>query len=87
MKNDSAAQIVMLRNAMGFGQDAFVTEIQEVLPEIIKICGDREGTLCYNLTMVHETLVRGKISYLLDYHMKNRDPKDCLILAMEGNKG
>jgi 16S rRNA (cytidine1402-2'-O)-methyltransferase len=87
MKDDPAAQIVMLRNAMGFGQDAFVAEIQEVLPEIIKICGDREATLCYNLTMVHETLVRGKISYLLEYHMKHRDPKDYLILAMEGSRG
>lgn len=87
MKYDPAAQIVMLRNAMGFGHDAFVTEIEEVLPEIIKICGDRQATLCYNLTMVHETLVRGKISYLLEYHMKHRDPKDYLILAMEGYRG
>ena len=84
MKEDRTAQIVMLRNAMGFGHDAFVSEIPEVFQEIIKICGDRQGTLCYNLTMRHETIVRGNISYLLEYHMKHRDPKDYLILVMEG---
>ena len=87
MKYDSAAQIIMLRNAMGFGHDAFVSEIPDVFPEIIKICGDRQATLCYNLTMAHETIIRGNISYLLEYHMKHRDPKDYLILAMEGYRG
>jgi len=68
---------------MGFGEDAFVTEIPEVFPEIIKICGDRQATLCYNLTMANETIVRGKISYLLEYHMKHRDVKQHIILVID----
>lgn len=86
MKWDTSAQIVMLRNSMGFGEDAFVSEIPEVFQEIIKICGDREATLCYDLTKSNETIVRGNISYLLQYHMKHRNVKQHVMLVMEGYK-
>jgi 16S rRNA (cytidine1402-2'-O)-methyltransferase len=84
IKDSSAAEVFMLRNSIGFGEDAFVREIEEVLPEIIQICGDKRATLCYNLTMDNEMIVRGKISYLLDYHMKHRDVKQHIILVIEG---
>lgn len=86
MKRDTSAQIVMLRNSIGFGEDAFVSEIPEVFQEIIKICGDREATLCYDLTKSNETIVRGNISYLLQYHMKHRNVKQHVMLVMEGYK-
>jgi 16S rRNA (cytidine1402-2'-O)-methyltransferase len=87
MKDDPAAQIMMLRNSIGFGHDAFVEEIEEVFPEIIKICGDRQATLCYDLTKSNENIVMGKISYLLEYHMKHRDVRQHVMLVMEGCHG
>ena len=87
LKDDYGAQIIMLRNSIGFGEDAFVQEIEEVLPEIIKICGDRQATLCYDLTKSNENIVMGNISYLLEYHMKHRDVKHHVMLVMEGSYG
>jgi 16S rRNA (cytidine1402-2'-O)-methyltransferase len=84
MKDSPIAQVIMLRNSIGFGEDAFVREIEEVLSEIIQICGDKRATLCYNLTMDNEMIVRGKMSYLLDYHMKHRNVKQHIILVIEG---
>lgn len=84
MRDDTSAQIAMLRNSIGFGEDAFVSEIPEVFKEIIEICGDREATLCYDLTKSNENIVRGNMSYLLEYHMKHRDVKQHVMLVMEG---
>lgn len=84
MRDDTSAQIVMLRNSIGFGDDAFVPEIPEVFKEIIEICGDRQATLCYDLTKSNENIVRGNMSYLLEYHMKHRDVKQHVMLVMEG---
>ena len=61
MRGDPSAQIVMLRNAI---DTDFTKEVEEVFPELIKICGDREATLCYNLTKDNGTTIRGRLSYL-----------------------
>lgn len=81
MKLDPTAQVFMLRNAIGTG---FAGEVEEVFPEIIKICGDRRATLCYNLTMSNETIVRGNISYLLEYYQTHKDLKDHVMMVIEG---
>lgn len=81
IKNDTAAQIFMIRNAI---DTDFTTEVEEVFPEIIKICGDRQATLCYNLTMANETIVRGKISHLLEYHLKHRKLEYHVMMVIEG---
>jgi 16S rRNA C1402 (ribose-2'-O) methylase RsmI len=70
LKDHSMAHVFMLRNAIS--PTEFLPEIEEVLSEIIEIWGDRQATLCINLTIDDETVVRGKISYLLEYILKHR---------------
>ena len=82
LKNYSTAQVFMLRNAIS--PTEFLPEIEEVFPEIIEIWGDREATLCINLTMDNETVVRGKISYLLEYILKHRKTEDKIMIVIDG---
>jgi 16S rRNA (cytidine1402-2'-O)-methyltransferase len=76
------ANVFMLRNAIS--PTEFLPEIEEVFPEIIQIWGDRRATLCINLTMSNETVVRGKISYLLEYILKHRKTEDKIMIVIEG---
>jgi len=83
LKDHSTAHVFMLRNAISSTE--FLPEIEEVFPEIIEIWGDRKATLCINLTMSNETVVRGKISYLLEYILKHRKTADKIMIVIEGN--
>jgi 16S rRNA (cytidine1402-2'-O)-methyltransferase len=82
LKDYSTAHVFMLRNAIS--PKEFLPEIEEVFPEIIEIWGDREATLCINLTIDNETVVRGKISYLLEYILKHRTTKDKIMIVIKG---
>ena len=82
LKDHSTAQVFMLRNAIS--PTEFLPEIEEVFPEIIEIWGDRQATLCINLTMGNETVVKGKISYLLEYILKHRKTQDKIMIVIEG---
>lgn len=82
LKDHSTAHVFMLRNAIS--PTEFLPEIEEVFPEIIEIWGDRRATLCINLTMGNETVVRGKISYLLEYILKHRKTEDKIMVVIEG---
>jgi 16S rRNA (cytidine1402-2'-O)-methyltransferase len=83
LKDSKLAQTFMLRNAIS--PTEFLPEIEEVFPEIITSWGDRGATLCINLTMSNETVVRGKISYLLEYILKHRKTEDMMMIVIEGN--
>lgn len=82
LKDQPGPFIFMLRNAWR----EFLPEILDVLEEMQNIWGDRNGVLCYNLTTDKETFIRGKLSYLRDYHLKNRDEKDQVMLVCDGLK-
>jgi 16S rRNA (cytidine1402-2'-O)-methyltransferase len=82
LEDNPYAHVFMLRNAISPRE--FLPEIEEVFPEIIEIWGDREANLCINLTMDNETIVRGKISYLLEYILKHRKTEDKIMIVIEG---
>jgi 16S rRNA (cytidine1402-2'-O)-methyltransferase len=82
LKESNLAQVFVLRNAISSTE--FLPEIEDVFPEIIQIWGDREATLCINLTMSNENVVRGKISYILEYILKHRSPYDKMMIVIEG---
>jgi len=78
--NEKLPMVFMLRNAWL----NFLEEIPEVLDELQENWGDRNGVLCYNLTTNRETFIRGKLSYLKEYHMTNRSESDQAMLVVDG---
>ena len=80
LRDQEGPFIFMLRNAW----DDFLPEILEVLEELENILGDRNGVLCYNLTTDKEKFIRGKFSYLRDYHINNRKTSDKVMLVFDG---
>jgi len=80
LSNERHPMILMLRNAW----NDFLSEIPEVLDELRENWGDRNGVLCYNLTTNRETFIRGKLSYLKEYHMTNRSESDQAMLVVDG---
>lgn len=80
LKDQPGPFIFMLRNAW----TEFLPEILDVLEEMQNIWGDRNAVLCYNLTTDKETFIRGKLSYLRDYHLNNRKNSDQVMMVCDG---
>lgn len=53
------------------------------LEDLLKNLGDRKIALCRELTKIHEEVLRGKISEMLDYY-KEKTPKGEYVLIVEG---
>ena len=60
------------------------TYITEVLDDLIKKWGDRNGALCYNLTTSTEYTVFGRISDLKDHYVKYYGDNE-VMLVIDGN--
>ena len=55
------------------------------MEDIIKNLGDRNIVLAKELTKIHETFIRGKVSEILDI-LKEKEPKGEYIILIEGEK-
>ena len=53
------------------------------LEDLLENLGDRRIALCRELTKIHEEVLRGKISEMLEYY-KEKSPKGEYVLIVEG---
>ena len=71
------------------GKTAIIYEaphkLKNTLEDIIKNLGDRNIVLAKELTKIHETFIRGKVSEILDI-LKEKEPKGEYIILIEGEK-
>lgn len=61
-------------------------EILNVFDDIIKIWGNRNAVLCYNLTTSKEKTIRGNLSYLKEYYLSNQDIHDMVMIVIDGKE-
>lgn len=55
------------------------------LEDMLEAFGDRKIALCRELTKIHEEVIRGTISEMLEYY-KEKSPKGEYVLVIEGAK-
>lgn len=58
----------------------------DVLSDMQKIWGNRNGVLCYNLTTSKENIVRGGLLHLMEYYAKHKKNEDLVMLVIDGNR-
>jgi 16S rRNA (cytidine1402-2'-O)-methyltransferase len=59
--------------------------LEDTLKDILAVLGDRETVLVRELTKKHETVLRGKVSVLLDI-LKDQSPRGEYVIVLEGSK-
>ncbi len=76
--------VFMLRNLTSNEDNtpAFHPEIPEFLKEALEILGDRQATLCYNLTKENEKVIRGKLSYIKEYFDSTPRSEDLIMIVI-----
>ncbi len=60
--------------------------LRGLLAEVIEALGDRQVAMCRELTKLHETVVRGRASEVLDA-LGDADPKGEVVLVVAGSGG
>ena len=58
-------------------------KLQNTLNDLYEYLGDRKIALCREMTKIHEEVLRGTISDMIDYY-KERQPKGEYVLIVEG---
>ena len=58
-------------------------KLKNTLNDLLEILGDRRISLCRELTKIHEEVIRGTISEMIDYY-KEREPRGEYVLVVEG---
>jgi 16S rRNA (cytidine1402-2'-O)-methyltransferase len=59
--------------------------LEDTLKDILAVLGDRETALVRELTKKHETVLRGKVSELMEI-LKNESPRGEYVIVLEGSK-
>ncbi len=60
--------------------------LESLLKDTLRFCGDRNVSICRELTKIHEQTVRGKISEILDMLDKKKLVlKGEIVIVLEGN--
>lgn len=60
-------------------------KLKTTLSDLLDTLGDRKISLCRELTKVHEEVIRGSISEMIEYYNIN-EPKGEYVLVVEGAK-
>ncbi len=60
-------------------------KLKTTLSDLLETLGDRKISLCRELTKVHEEVIRGSISEMIEYYNIN-EPKGEYVLVVEGAK-
>lgn len=60
-------------------------KLKNTLQDLYDALGDRQAALCRELTKIHEEVIKGSLSELIDYY-KERSPKGEYVLVLEGKK-
>lgn len=58
-------------------------KLKNTLDDLLEILGDRRISLCRELTKVHEEVLRGTVSEMIEYY-KEREPKGEYVIVAEG---
>ena len=58
-------------------------KLKNTLDDLLSALGDRRISLCRELTKIHEEVLRGKISEMIDYY-SDKTPKGEYVLVVEG---
>ena len=58
-------------------------KLKNTLNDLLEILGDRRISLCRELTKIHEEVIRGTISEMIDYY-KEQEPRGEYVLVVEG---
>lgn len=58
-------------------------KLKNTLNDLYEILGDRRISLCRELTKLHEEVIRGKISEMIEMY-KEKDPRGEYVLVVEG---
>lgn len=58
-------------------------KLKNTLNDLLEMLGDRRISLCRELTKLHEEVIRGTISEMIDYY-KEREPRGEYVLVIEG---
>ncbi len=59
--------------------------VLKTLEEIMNLAGNRNAAVARELTKIHEQIIRGRISELLEY-FQNNPPKGEFTVVLEGNR-
>lgn len=60
-------------------------KLKTTLSDLLETLGDRKISLCRELTKIHEEVIRGSISEMIEYYNIN-EPKGEYVLVVEGAK-
>lgn len=60
-------------------------KLRNTLQDLHDTLGDREVALCRELTKIHEEVIKGKLSELIEYY-KEKSPKGEYVIVLEGKK-
>lgn len=60
-------------------------KLKNTLQDLYDALGDRQAALCRELTKIHEEVIKGSLSELIDYY-KEKSPKGEYVLVLEGKK-
>ena len=58
-------------------------KLKNTLNDLLEMLGDRRISLCRELTKLHEEVIRGTISEMIDYY-KEQEPRGEYVLVVEG---
>ena len=58
-------------------------KLKNTLNDLLEILGDRRISLCRELTKIHEEVIRGTISEMIEYY-KEQEPRGEYVLVVEG---
>lgn len=60
-------------------------KLKNTLQDLYDALGDRQAALCRELTKIHEEVLKGSLSELIEYY-KEKSPKGEYVLVLEGKK-
>lgn len=58
-------------------------KLKNTLGDLLEVLGDRRISLCRELTKLHEEVIRGRISEMIDYY-REHEPRGEYVLVVEG---
>lgn len=58
-------------------------KLKNTLDDLLEMLGDRKISLCRELTKVHEEVIRGTVSEMVEYY-REREPRGEYVLVVEG---
>lgn len=60
-------------------------KLKNTLQDLYDALGDRQAALCRELTKIHEEVIKGSLSELIEYY-REKSPKGEYVLVLEGKK-